>query len=341
MQEWIFFVSLFGFLLSSAVLWRVPRYTSDDFEVLFTLFVFLSLIKSLEKSGFLSFIASFFEKGKYPALKLVFLTAFLSMFITNDVSLMVVLPLTLAMKLPDVEKVVILEAIASNGGSSLSPFGNPQNIFIYFHYDVHFLDFIKEIFPLFAVSMFLLLVFTPKYPAVKPSLGKSSFDKKGYIYAFLFIVFVIAVLGFLPLWIGFLLLVFLFFSNKEFLKIDYFLIGTFFFFFGFTDNIDYAFSIHFHNPFEVFIYSAFLSQIISNVPATLFLADFTNHWKDLLWGVSVGGFGNIIGSLANLIAFRMYARRYRQTGKFLLKFHIFGYIFFLAGIGVYILYRSF
>ncbi|NPA53344.1 MAG: hypothetical protein GXO21_01600 [Aquificae bacterium] len=265
------------------------------------------------------------------------MTAVLSIFITNDVALMVVVPITLATKVADLEKVIVLEAMAANGGSSISPFGNPQNIFIYFHFNIHFLDFIKEIFPLFLVSTALIILLTPK-KSVFSSMGKYIiFDKKTFLYLVFFAVFIAAVLGFLPLWVGFFIILPLIFIDRQLFKVDYFLLGTFFFFFGFTDNIHHVFNIHFHKPSQVFLYSAFLSQVISNVPATLFLADFVHHWQALLWGVSVGGFGNLIGSLANLIAYKLYVKEKGNSLKFFLTFHIIGYIFFIAGIVLFFL----
>ena len=48
-----------------------------------------------------------------------------------------------------------------------------------------------------------------------------------------------------------------------------------------------------------------MSQGISNVPAAIMLAEFSKDWRALAFGVSVGGFGIAIGSLANLIAVRL------------------------------------
>ncbi|RLD99132.1 MAG: hypothetical protein DRI91_01515 [Aquificota bacterium] len=82
---------------------------------------------------------------------------------------------------------------------------------------------------------------------------------------------------------------------------------------------------------KVFLYSSLGSQIISNFPSTLFFAEFTNNWRALLWGVSVGGFGNLIGSLASLITYRLYKTHAPSQGRFLIKFHLYGYLAFFAG----------
>ncbi len=88
---------------------------------------------------------------------------------------------------------------------------------------------------------------------------------------------------------------------------------------------------------KVFLYSSPGSQIISNLPSTLFFADFTNNWRALLWGVSVGGFGNLIGSLASLITYRLYKPHRQEQKKFLVRFHLFGYVAFILGCGLFFL----
>ncbi|WP_457638825.1 SLC13 family permease, partial [Persephonella sp.] len=217
-------VLFLGFAVSSISLKRFPAYTEEDFKVLFTLFVFLVIIKGLQLSKLLDYIAVKIERGSFVSLKLVLFSAFISMFITNDVALMVVVPLTLAMRIPDIEKTIILETIAVNGGSVVSPFGNPQNIFIYFHYHVHFFDFIKEIFPLFIFSLMLLVIFifTPKIKGKVELKGEiPSVNKEGYVYLAFFVLFVVAVLRFLPLWIGVVPVIFSLVFRRETLKIDY------------------------------------------------------------------------------------------------------------------------
>jgi Na+/H+ antiporter NhaD/arsenite permease-like protein len=129
-EEWLFFLSLGVFLAITLYFKRFSRYTTEDFEVLFTLFVFLLLTKALEEKKLLKYFAIKVEKGKFVELKLVLFTFFLSIFITNDVSLFVVVPLTLEMNLEGKEILVVLEAMAANGGSAISPLGNPQNLFI-------------------------------------------------------------------------------------------------------------------------------------------------------------------------------------------------------------------
>jgi len=92
---------------------------------------------------------------------------------------------------------------------------------------------------------------------------------------------------------------------------------------------------------HIFLFSALASQCISNVPAALLFAKFTSQWQALLWGTNVGGFGSLVGSLANLIAYRIYVRdaTREETGRFTLLFVVLGYLCFFLGVGLYTLSR--
>ncbi|ADY72936.1 Citrate transporter [Desulfurobacterium thermolithotrophum DSM 11699] len=332
-KEWFFLLSLLSFLLTSVCFFRIPHYSIDDFKILFTLFVFLILTKGLEKSNFLKYLAIKVERGRFVPLKIVLFTAFISAFITNDVALIVIVPLTLLMKIPKLELLIVLEAMAANSGSALSPFGNPQNIFIYYHYNLHFKEFVETIFPFVFVSLILLILLTPKgKEKIKPMEEEVKYSRESYLLLFFFGTFILSVLKFIPLWVGILPIIYALFFNREILKINYFLLFTFFFFFGLTDNLVHTLNLRLENPTEVFLYSAIGSQIMSNVPATPFFADFTNQWKPLLWGVNVGGFGNLIGSLANLIVYKLYVEKFGNSKKIFIKFHVIGYLFFIVGI---------
>ena len=342
LEEWLFFVSLIGFLATSLYLKRFPHYTEEDFKVLFTLFVFLLLTKALEEGNFLKLLALKVEKGSFVELKLVLFTFFLSMFITNDVALFVVVPLTLAMNLPNKDWLVVLEAMAANGGSAVSPIGNPQNIFIYYHYHLQPLEFVKAIYPLGIVSLILLVVSTflifgsSKGRIKKPTSVKVS--KEAYPYLVFFAIFTSAVLKLLPLWVGVIPILYaVIFNRKYFLKVDYFLLLTFFLFFGITDNLTLLWNFHFQNPSEVFLLSTLTSLVISNVPAALLFAKFTHHWEALLWGVNVGGFGSLIGSMANLIAYRFYVQKYGKGKWLFFLFHLVGLGFLMVGVGGFLM----
>ncbi|WP_457677739.1 SLC13 family permease [Thermovibrio sp.] len=329
-EEWLFSLFLFLTLLSSLILKRLPRITLDEVEVLFTVFVFLVLINGLREHKVLSFLAYRLGKGRFLALKLVFITGLLSTFVTNDVALMVMVPFTLSFE-GSLEKVLIFETLAANGLSAISPVGNPQNIFIYLKYSLTLPQFLKAISPFGIAVSVLLLFLSPK--ELSGGVEKEVRLKRGYETAvFLFLLFLLSVLKFLPLYFGFIPLLYALFRKRELLKVDYFLLGTFLVFFAFTDNLSHALNLKLDGPLSVFTYSALLSQVMSNVPSALLVSEFTDNWRALLWGVSVGGFGTLVASLANLITYRFYRER-GSSASFLLKFHIYNFLFlFVLGV---------
>ncbi len=334
-DEWLFFAALGGFIFTSILLKRIPKYNKNDFVVIYTLFIFLVIIKGLEKTGLIAKIANAFKQGKHLKYKLIILTAILSMLVTNDIALITVVPLTLAMNTESVMELVILETLTANAASALSPFGNPQNIFIYYYYHLNPWSFIKTIAPL-VIFLMGLVFFAAKRIHIErhPQENKISLkvNREESLYLLFFIIFILSVLRILPHITGTIVLIYAYSKDRDVLKVDYFLLGTFFFFFGFTDNLMHALKITLHNSREVFLYSSLGSQIISNVPAALLFADFTKNWKALLWGVSVGGFGDIIGSLASIISYRLYKQKHNNSLKYLYKFHLYNIAFFLSGI---------
>jgi len=335
MEEWLLLAITLALILSSLYLERIPSYTADDFKVLYILFVFLVIVRGLEESGFLNRIVGIFESFGNIGPSLVLLTAILSVFVTYDVALLVVVPITLSMNLKDRAFVVIMETLAANGASAISPFGNPQNIFIYYRYGVSLNDFMAAILPFVLVSMTFVMLLTflrVKGPGAIGKRERLRLNGTSSFYIVSFVIFVFSILRILPLWLGAIPLLYAIVSDRNSLKIDYLLLATFFVFFGFTDNISSVMRLNISGSSDVFISSALSSQIMSNVPSTLLLADFTANWKALLWGVSVGGFGCIIGSMANLISYRFYKAKLGDAREFLIRFHIYSYAAFFLGI---------
>jgi len=341
--EWILVLSLMGLIVTSLYLRRFPAYDKTDLDVVYILLVFLVVIKGLESANLLGAVAAKFRKGKWLSLKLVLLTAILSMFVTNDVAILTVVPLTLALDVDDIGTLVILETLSANAASALSPFGNPQNIFIYFHYHLHPLEFVRAIAPFCLVSLGFILVIAWKKRLIN-TLGNKDVDRnvvwKAYVYLALFLIFVLAVLNVLPLAVGWIAIVYTLLFDRKSLCIDWLLLVTFLAFFGFTDNLTKLVSFTLDGSLKTFMYTALGSQLISNVPGALFFSDFTNNWKALLWGVSVGGLGNLIGSLASLISYRLYAVRYSGSKGYLMRFHLYGYAAYLLGLLTYFLSRK-
>jgi len=339
-KEWFLLLALLGFAVSLFITRRAPHFEESDFRVVFVLFVFLLVAAGLEKTNFLRFLAERIERGRFVELKMVLTTFFLAAVITNDVALITVVPLTLKLRGVDKAKLVALETLAANGGSMLTPVGNPQNIFIYHHYGVNLPDFFETVLPYGVLFLFLLILFTPKRggPVQTPVQTKRVDWRNAAAFLIFFFLFIPAALRLLPLWVGLAPVLYaLFFFRRALAGVDYFLLLTFLVFFAFTDEVSSLINIHLKGDIEVFVSSALLSQLISNVPAALLLADFTELWKPLLIGVNVGGFGTPVASLANLIAYKLYTAGEKESRRFFKLLLAGGLFFFTAGVGLFLL----
>jgi len=147
LKEWLLLASVAGLLVSSVHLQRIPSFTGQDVQFLLTLTALFVTVKGLERSGLMTRLSRPLRNGRGVPLKLVVATFVLSMLVTNDVALLVIVPLTLALDTTRKDLLVILEALAANAGSALTPFGNPQNLFIYWSYGLHPGEFVAAIAP--------------------------------------------------------------------------------------------------------------------------------------------------------------------------------------------------
>ncbi len=345
-REWLLLSSLTGLVLTSLYLGHLPHYSPLEFQVLFVLLVLFVIIKGLETSGLLKRLALRVERGRFLPLKLILATFFFSMIITNDVALILLVPLTLSLELERKGLIVILEALAANAGSAFTPIGNPQNLFIYWYYDLRPLIFMRTIAPFSLFFLGLLALVAWRIPdGDRQGQKEPDLDSKGYFYLLALVVFVFAAMKLLPVSLGAIVLLFALLKDRQSLRIDYALLGTFFCLFGLTENLKVIIFSNLHHPGHVFLLAAALSQFISNVPAALVLAKLTTHWQALLWGVSVGGFGNLLGSLANLIAYRLFVKSQvsgrGSAQRFLLGFTLWGYGAFGLGIMLFYLLQGF
>ncbi len=340
LKEWLLVASGVSLVVTSIYTRQVPEYSLRELQILFILFVLFVAIKGLQYSGLMTRISQAIETGRAIPLKLVMTTFFLSMLVTNDVALIVIVPITLLLDFERKDILVILEALAANAGSALTPFGNPQNLFIYWFYDLSPLQFIETIGP-FALVMLMVLAISalfikegkPKQTPVLPHTVNHSV----YVYGvFLFLVLLI-ILHVLPVLTGLVVIALVFLFDRKALDIDYALLLTFFFFFGLAENMKLVFETEISHSGHIFLFSALASQIISNVPATLLFAKFTTHWEALLWGVNTGGFGSLFGSLANLIAYKIYVthERAENPAMFTAWFLVIGYVAFFLSAGLY------
>ncbi len=322
-RERMMFISVSALLISSLLLRRIPSYSLSDLKTVYFLFLLFTTTRSLERSEFFDSIA--FKLRGRRAHGIVFASAFLSALVTNDVSLFITVPITLSLDIPsgDKEKLVILEAIVANGFSALTPFGNPQNIFIHVHYSLKFLRITETIYPL-PIAVLLLALLLSGRIRIGLESAKYNLSKGWWVDLISLIIVALAVIDLVPDFLTVVSLAIVLRRPSVLKGIDYPLLITFLAFFGFTDNLKSFLNVSISGK-TVFLSTVALSQLISNVPATLIMADFTSDWKGILWGSNVGGFGTLVASLANLIAYRMY-------GFSVLKFTLYNIAFLVMGI---------
>ena len=344
LKEWLVMASGVGLALTTFYTRHLPVYSIQELEVLFILFVLFIAVNGLQQSGLILKISRVMEKGKALPLKLVVTTFVLSMLVTNDIALMVIVPLTLSLNINRKDILVILEALAANAGSALTPFGNPQNLFIYWSYGVRPDTFIETIAPFSLFFLGLLIAFSLLVKTrsnLRDNMARK-ISKKAYIYGVLLLVVLLMVLHILPVFSGALVILFALFFDRKAFRVDYALLFTFLFFFGIADNLKLILAYEISHSGHVFLFSALASQVMSNVPSTLLFAEFTSNWRALLWGANAGGFGSLFGSLANLIAYKLYVTHESTNNapQFTAKFLVIGYMALFMSIGLYfLLYR--
>lgn len=313
-----------------------------DFKVLALLFCLMIVVAGFRKMGFFTFLGKWLA-GKASdtrslAAVLVFLCFFTSMLITNDVALLTFVPFAISLlQMTGQEKqmirVIVLQTIAANLGSMLTPIGNPQNLYLYSMAEMSMTEFLLFMAPLSAVSFALLLAvvwLTPK-EAVKLD-GDSrdvsfSFGKMGILYTVLFGFSMATVAKILPYQILLILVAaaVLAADKMAFQEPDYALLATFVCFFIFIGNMQRIDLVHtwlsrIINGRELLTAIA-ASQVISNVPAAVLLSGFTQQVRLLLYGTNIGGLGTLIASLASLISYKFYIKLpTAETGAYMLCF---------------------
>jgi Na+/H+ antiporter NhaD/arsenite permease-like protein len=326
-----------------------------DFRSLGILWGLMVIIQGLKENSVFDKIAGFLlskvKNGWQLAAVLIFMCFFGSMLITNDVALITFVPFALMilhncgredMMIPT----VVLQTVAANLGSMLTPIGNPQNLYLYGLTGMSLGNFILTMLPyslLSAVLLVLGLILIPErqksLSTSKESLITSNFGShlQIIIYSVLFVVALLAVVRLLP-WYVFAIIVLIIVGGMDFkilLRADYILLLTFIGFFIFTGNMGNieAISSFFESVLsgKEFAISIALSQVISNVPATLMLSGFTTNYKALLLGVNIGGLGTLIASMASLISYKAYSKEYREkSGKYLMVFTAVNVVFLIV-----------
>ncbi len=321
-----------------------------DFSTLSILFSLMAVMAGLQTIGVFREIAERLlgrvKRVWQLVVILVMLCFFFSMFITNDVALITFVPFTfIILELLGEEAqqrlmipVVVLQTIAANLGSMLTPIGNPQNLYLYGQAGIGVGEFMRILLPYTVVSFLLLLVLCLYYGkksninASAEAMGRFQSmtsrtglsGKKGdiirYLVLFVLCLLTVAKVKWFPYWVTLFVVVavLLVFDRKLFAKIDYSLLLTFVGFFVFIGNMGRipAFREFLQNIItgnEV-LTAVISSQVISNVPAALLLSGFTDNYEALILGTNLGGLGTLIASMASLISYK-YIVKENKCGK--------------------------
>ncbi len=307
-----------------------------DLKTLSCLFCVLAVVCALKDINFFYMLArktvQLFKTTRMCVLALVYITFIGSMLIANDMALLTFLPLgyfvlTATGKQKLMAFTFIMQNIAANLGGMLTPFGNPQNLYLYSSFDIPNGEFISIMFPPFIAAVLLItaccmfIKSEPLYIADEPIHVS---HKRTALYMLLFALAILIVFRGVPYGVGLVVIpVVLIFADKEALKsVDYPLLLTFVFFFIFAGNMSRIDAVQsfFCNLLKknTLIVSILSCQLISNVPSAILLSQFTDNYRDLLTGVNIGGVGTLISSLASLITFKEYMKH--NPGK--LKYYI-------------------
>ncbi|MEG0898987.1 MAG: SLC13 family permease [Oscillospiraceae bacterium] len=298
-----------------------------NFPVLSILFCLMAVVAGFIQTGVFDLLSqkllSKSNNIKVIALILVSACFFSAMLVTNDVALLTFVPLTIGIMKNCRQKqlafIVVMETIAANIGSMMTPIGNPQNLYLYSFYNMNISEFFQIVLPVCVAGFILILAFVwiiPKETVDIEEKGKIPIGNKYQLigYSILFLLSIFAVLHIIDYRVTLAITVIgLFLLNKKiFFKVDYSLLFTFVAFFIFVGNLS---NIEWVKRMitslmsgKEFISAVMISQVISNVPAAIMLSGFTTQAKELLLGVNVGGMGTLVASLASLISFKLYVK---------------------------------
>lgn len=322
-----------------------------NYKVLIIMFTLMLAVAGIYETHFFDYIATkliqHLKSIKWIGLVIILVTFFLGMLLTNDAVLLTLVPFTIFItKHTHKEKyaiiIIILQTIAANMGSALTPMGDPQNIYLYAFYDIPFDAFLKTT-SVITISGFILITLTAliKIPheacelnIVPPHIQWNKF----FLYMLILINALLNILRIVPemYTLGMTLILGLIYGRHLFKRVDYHLLLTFLAFFIFTGNIGQitvikdSISQLLNSRVSVFFTALTTSQFISNVPAAVLLSTFTKpiYWQPLLQGVNIGSMGTIIGSLASLITFKYIIKEYRsETKTYLITYTVISIIF--------------
>ena len=326
-----------------------------DWHTLGTLLMMLCVLEGFKRENVLRplvALASNLKRMTALSLFLIFGVFFSSMFVTNDVSLIIFVPVTILLfreggKERYILPVISLENIAAFRGSMLTPFGSPQNLFLYGQSGVSTGRFLLHMLPLSGLSAALLILFVlflyrkDQKERIGAGIDLSPWKAEGrvrrVVYVALFLLIIAVIVTRTSLWPFAVLVVLggiLAVDRKLLLQVDYVLLVTFLCFFVFSSSISANETIGAFLKRSVagreYWCAIGLSQVISNVPASIVLYPFTENFAGLIYGLDTAGLCSLIGSLASVINYRIYVRAYPgQGGRFIKTFTLINWVFFL------------
>lgn len=322
-----------------------------DWDTLALLFGLMAVMQGYRRAGLFSLLANkllrLTNTSKKLMALLVFLPFFLSMLITNDVSLLTFVPFgIIVMRSAGLERqivpLVVLQTVAANLGSMLTPLGNPQNLYLYNASGLPLGQFVLIMLPYTVLAFAGLAVSVACFRSVPVHFQAQSAKTEGaYSLAWPTVFFAACLCGLFnvlpPILIAVLVFLFLLITDRKMLaQVDYSLLLTFAALFVFIGNIG---NISWFRSFLSSVLSGnekivavLASQVISNVPAALLLSGFSSAWKALIVGCNLGGLGTLIASMASLISFKAVSKEIAgRRAKYLLEFTI-ANVAFLAGL---------
>lgn len=321
-----------------------------DYKTLACLFSVLAVVCALKNVRFFYILAcnivKKFRNVRLCVVVLVWVTFIGSMLIANDMALLTFLPLGYyVLHTADKERYMaftfIMQNIAANLGGMLTPFGNPQNLYLYSKFNIPIGEFTLIMLPPFLLSVALITICCVIFVKPEPIELKDDPDKidrkRTAAYLFLFAIAIIIVFNFIPYWIGmiFITLTLVVMDRKALAAVDYPLLLTFVFFFIFAgnmariDEIKDFFSLVLQ--INTLLFSVISCQFISNVPSAILLSQFTSDYHSLLLGVNIGGVGTLIASLASLITLRQYnTLNPGKSGRYVAEFSAFNFSFLIV-----------
>ena len=343
-----------------------------DFRTLAILFSLMIVIKAFQSQNFLDFIAArllrLCKTRRALYFLLTYLVFFSSMFVTNDVALLTFVPITLLIfrriELPALH-IVVLETLAANLGSCITPMGNPQNLYLFSYYGFSALEFFALTAKIAIPSLFILaviIIFLTRRKLAEHGGMKEPHELSGNVLqtqvvrlkadfrtVLYFADFVICLLTVFHV-VNYLIMlavtvVIMVICNwRLFKKVDYSLLLTFVGFFIFTKSLskvpaftDFVNSL-LSSPLKTYLTGIAASQIISNVPAALLLSGFTENGAMLLLAVNVGGLGTLIASMASVISFKLYSAETAPGDKYFAVFTAYNVVLLLIlGFVVYLI----